>query len=121
MSKSDAPVVVAETTTPSVSTGDHYNVWFGVRGDDLGLIAGVYVAHIIYTATINPAVPANVERVESNAYNLGDTTKSANATIYGANLTSVDEVCLVPVGDAADCSALPALNISNRLYDQVNV
>lgn len=71
MSKSDAPVVVAETTTPSVSTGDHYNVWFGVRGDDLGLIAGVYVAHIIYTATINPAVPANVERVEPNAYNLG--------------------------------------------------
>lgn len=121
MSKSDASVVVAETTTPSASTGDHYNVWFGVRGDDLGLIAGVYVAHIIYTATINPAVPANVERVEPNAYNLGDTTKPANATIYGANLTSVDEVCLVPVGDAADCSALPALNISNRLYDQVNV
>ena len=113
--------IIGATSAPG---DNNYEVWFGVRGAETMMLAGDYVAEIVYTATANPIEPARLDDITPNTYNLGDETVPAEVVITGSNLITADQVCLTPTGSSSTgCEASDAIigEIISREYGQLVV
>ena len=113
--------IIGATSAPG---NNNYEVWFGVRGAETMMLAGDYVAEIVYTATANPIEPARLDDITPNTYNLGDETVLAEVVITGSNLITADQVCLTPTGSSSTgCEASDAIigEIISQEYGQLVV
>lgn len=113
--------IIGATSAPG---NNNYEVWFGVCGAETIMLAGDYVAEIVYTATANPIEPARLDNITPNTYNLGDETVPAEVVITGSNLITADQVCLTPTGSSSTgCEASDAIigEIISREYGQLVV
>ena len=113
--------IIGATSAPG---NNNYEVWFGVRGAETMMLAGDYVAEIVYTATANPIEPARLDDITPNTYNLGDETAPAEVVITGSNLITADQVCLTPTGSSSTgCEASDVIigEIISREYGQLVV
>ena len=113
--------IIGATSAPG---NNNYEVWFGVRGAETMMLAGDYVAEIVYTATANPIEPARLDGITPNAYNLGDETVPAEVVIAGSNLITASQVCLTPTDSSSTgCEAPDAIigEIISQEYGQLVV
>lgn len=113
--------IIGATSAPGTN---NYEVWFGVRGAETMMLAGDYVAEIVYTATANPIEPARLDGITPNAYNLGDETVPAEVVIAGSNLITASQVCLTPTDSSSTgCEAPDAIigEIISQEYGQLVV
>ena len=113
--------IIGATSAPG---NNNYEVWFGVRGAETMMLAGDYVAEIVYTATANPIEPARLDGITPNTYNLGDETVPAEVVIAGSNLITASQVCLTPTDSSSTgCEAPDAIigEIISQEYGQLVV
>ena len=113
--------IIGATSAPG---NNNYEVWFGVRGAETMMLAGDYVAEIVYTATANPIEPARLDGITPNTYNLGDETVPAEVVIAGSNLITASQVCLTPTDSSSTgCEAPGAIigEIISQEYGQLVV
>ena len=113
--------IIGATSAPG---NNNYEVWFGVRGAETMMLAGDYVAEIVYTATANPIEPARLDGITPNTYNLGDETVPAEVVIAGSNLITASQVCLTPTDiSSTGCEAPDAIigEIISQEYGQLVV
>ena len=113
--------IIGATSAPG---NNNYDVWFGVRGAETMMLAGDYVAEIVYTATANPIEPARLDGITPNTYNLGDETVPAEVVIAGSNLITASQVCLTPTDSSSTgCEAPDAIigEIISQEYGQLVV
>ena len=99
--------IIRATSAPG---NNNCEVWFGVRGAETMMLAGDYVAEIVYTATANPIEPARLDGITPNTYNLGDETVPVEVVIAGSNLITASQVCLTPTDSSSTgCEAPDAI------------